>query len=112
MRQPPLDIGMVGRVAGLVAVAAAIVATAVHWRHDDVGSRAPADATITVPSDPLSRELARCQAIGMAAKDDAACKAAWAENRHRFFTYRASPDRSATTPAVNSNDAAQKLEGK
>ena len=34
------------------------------------------------------RELARCQAIGMAAKDDAACEAAWAENRRRFFTYR------------------------
>jgi hypothetical protein len=38
-------------------------------------------------ADPLARELVRCRAIGMAAKDDAACASAWAENRCRFFTY-------------------------
>jgi conjugative transfer region protein TrbK len=29
--------------------------------------------------------MARCQALGMAAENDAACQAAWAENRRRFF---------------------------
>ena len=29
----------------------------------------------------------------MAAQDDAACEAAWAENRRRFFTYRPAPIR-------------------
>ncbi len=29
--------------------------------------------------------MARCQALGMAAENDADCQAAWAENRHRFF---------------------------
>ena len=37
-------------------------------------------------------ELQRCQALGLAAKDDAACEAAWAENRRRFFTYQPPSD--------------------
>jgi hypothetical protein len=31
------------------------------------------------------------------AKDDAACEAAWAESRRRFFTYQ--PPSDATTPS-------------
>ena len=112
MRPPSLEIGVIGRVAGFVAVAAAIVTTAVHWRHDDPSTRISADPTPSVPNDPLARELARCQAIGMAAKDDAACETAWAENRRRFFTYRRPSNRPPTTPAVHPNDVAPKLEGK
>ncbi len=29
--------------------------------------------------------MAHCQTLGMAAENDAACQAAWAENRRRFF---------------------------
>ena len=54
-------------------------------------------ASASVQSNPLARELARCQAIGMTAKDDAACEAAWVENRQRFFTYRQPTEAS---PAV------------
>ena len=57
-------------------------------------------------SDPLAPELARCQAIGMAAKDDAACEAAWAENRRRFFTYRPA-DSAASTPPTDPQPAAK-----
>ena len=39
-------------------------------------------------SDPLTVELQRCQALATQAKDDAACEAAWAESRRRFFTYQ------------------------
>lgn len=112
MRRLPLDIGMIGRVAGFVAVAAAIAATAVHWRHDDLSVRISADPNPSVPNDPLASELARCLAIGMAAKDDAACEGAWAENRRRFFTYRRPSTSSATKPAVQPTDATPKMEGK
>ena len=108
MRRPALDIGTVGRVVGFVAVAATIVATAVHFHHDQIGtSDRVGSAAASVQSNALARELARCQAIGMAAKDDAACEAAWAENRRRFFSYRqpmeASPavTRPSTTPAAD-----------
>ena len=57
-------------------------------------------------SDPLAPELARCQAIGMAAKDDAACEAAWAENRRRFFTYRPA-DSTASAPTTDPKPAAK-----
>ncbi len=100
MRGRLLNIAAIGRAAGFVAVAAAIVATAIHFRHDDTG----ADASLRNPSihnDPLARELARCQVIGMAAKDDAACEAAWAENRRRFFTYR-KPTETSQAPAPSS----------
>jgi hypothetical protein len=45
----------------------------------------------------------------MAAKDDAACEAAWAENRRRFFTYRhadgaVSAQSSYRKPAARSED--------
>jgi conjugative transfer region protein TrbK len=36
--------------------------------------------------------MARCQALGMAAENDAACQAAWAENRRRFFSDSPSPE--------------------
>ena len=42
----------------------------------------------------------------MAAKDDAACEAAWAENRRRFFTYRPTPS-AAATPAAAPNSLKQ-----
>jgi hypothetical protein len=45
----------------------------------------------------------------MAAKDDAACEAAWAENRRRFFTYR--PAGSATSTPPTDPQPAAKREG-
>jgi len=98
MRGRPLNIAAIGRAAGFVLVAAAIVATAIHFRHDDARQSTPR-STPSIQSDPLAVELARCQAIGMAAKDDAACETAWAENRRRFFTYRPAPSAASTTPA-------------
>ena len=60
------------------------------------GSIAPARASTASPaaaSDPLTDELQRCQALAAQAKDDAACEAAWAESRRRFFTYQPTPER-------------------
>ncbi len=36
--------------------------------------------------------MERCQALGMAAANDAACQAAWAENRRRFFNDSPTPE--------------------
>ena len=95
MRRPSPNIGAFGRTLGFVVVAALIVALAVHLRRNDEPAPTPVP-TPSTPSDPLAQELARCQAIGMAAENDVDCRAAWAENRRRFF---ASPPGDA--PAAN-----------
>ncbi len=97
----------IARGAGYIAVAALIVGVGIHIRHEDtrkaVSLRAPATTT-----DPLAAELARCRAIGMAAKDEAACEGAWAENRRRFFTYR--PADSAAAPRTSNAKPLSKAE--
>ena len=96
MRARPLEIAALGRIAGFVLVAAAIIVTAV--RLDPRKAEPSPNVTLAAPAgDPLAAELARCQAIGMAAQNDAACVAAWAENRRRFFTYRPADDGAAST---------------
>lgn len=98
MRRRSPGIGMISRAAGFVAVGAAIVATAVHVRRDDIGAGSPAAAIVlSTSSDAIARELARCRALGLAAQNDAVCEAAWTENRRRFFSYR-SPDHAMSEP--------------
>ena len=97
MRGWPLQFQAIARATGYVLVAAAIAVTALYFRHNGTGASAPVRMP-AVQSDPLAAELARCQTIGMAAKDDAACEAAWAENRRRFLTYRSAG--SATPPTA------------
>ena len=105
MRVRPLQIQSIVRATGYVVVAAAIAATALHFRHDGAGAPAPLPVPST-RSDPLALELARCQSIGMVAKDDPACEAAWAENRRRFFTYRPA-DSTASAPTTDPKPAAK-----
>ena len=96
MRGRMFNARAVARASGFLLVAVAIVALAARFDRDGPKPHAlaprPAEST-----DPLAAELARCQSIGMAAQSDAACAAAWADNRRRFFTYR--PGDSTTLPA-------------
>ena len=108
MRCPWFKITTIGRAAGFVLVAAAIVATAIQFRHDDARKTIPLSLS-SIQSDPLARELARCRTIGMAAKDDGPCEVAWAENRRRFFTYRPAPS-AASAPRADPH-VAPKPEG-
>ena len=108
MRGRPLQIQAIARATGYAFVAAAIAATAFHFRHDVTGASTPVRVP-AVESDPLAPELARCQAIGMAAKDDEACEAAWAKNRRRFFTYR--PADNAPSERPRYPQSAAKSEG-
>ncbi len=97
MRGRPLNFPAIARAIGFTLVAVAIVAATLHFRE------APSRLPVHTPSpaatiDPLSDELKRCQVFAAQAKDDAACEAAWAESRRRFFTYQ--PPSNATTPSV------------
>ena len=103
MRGRPFQVQAIARATGYVVVAAAM---AFHFRHDGTSASAPVRLPAAV-SDPLAPELARCQAIGMAAKDDEACEAAWAENRRRFFTYRPAGN-AARTPPTDRQPAAKR----
>jgi conjugative transfer region protein TrbK len=85
------------RSAGFALVATAIVATTAHFdRHK--AEPEPTNARPKPSVDPLAAQLARCQSIGIAAQNDVACAAAWAENRRRFFTDRPAESGTGTAP--------------
>jgi conjugative transfer region protein TrbK len=92
-----LDIPAFGRAAGFALVATAIVATTLHFDRQKA-EREPPTARLKPSVDPLAAELARCQSIGIAAQNDVACAAAWAENRRRFFTDRPVDSGARTAP--------------
>jgi conjugative transfer region protein TrbK len=92
------DIGAFGRALGLVIVALMLVLATMHFRRGEEQARVSPGAP-PARSDPLANEMAQCQALGMAAENDAECKAAWAENRRRFFA----PPSEGTPPASTSN---------
>ncbi len=98
-----LGMPVIGRAVGFALVAAAIVAATLHFReHEPRGLQADPAAA----SSRLTDELQRCQAVAARAEDDAACEAAWAENRRRFFTY------VPATGAAASPAASPKLSGR
>ena len=82
-----IGIRMLSCTLAAVAVTAAGALTALSLRHVPVISLDPTVLAAPATTDPLARELERCRDIGVAAENDPACKAAWAENRRRFFTY-------------------------
>ena len=62
MRGRSLSIGTVGRAAGFVVVAAAIIAASIHLRHAETSASAPAGTAATSGrTGPLAPELARCR---------------------------------------------------
>jgi len=109
MRGRLFDLRAVARAAGFTLVAVAIVATAIQLgRHESVPR--PARTVVLPLADPLVREIKRCEALGMAAEQDARCEAAWAANRRRFFTYHPADRGSRATQTLN--QAASKPEGR
>lgn len=77
------------KVLRTVAVGAAGVAilAAVVWLSSDgshEAEHAPRSGEATA-ADPLRQTLLRCGGMGSEALDDSNCRAAWAENRRRFF---------------------------
>ncbi len=81
------------RAVVLAGIGAALIAVAVVLADTDedglrVGSTTLEPAAVM---DPLAAVFARCNRLGTAAAGDPACRAAWAENRRRFFGGRAHP---------------------
>jgi len=97
MRGLLLNLPTLSRAVGFAFVAIAVVAATLHVRETPSRMEGWSAAPAAAP-DPLSDELKRCQLIASEARDDAACEAAWAQNRRRFFRDRPAP--STTTPPV------------
>ncbi len=83
--------GRIVHAAGGVLVAAAIIGAALQFNRNGV-SPPVTQLTATSRPDPLAAAMARCQTLGMAAENDAACQAAWAENNRRFFNDPPAPE--------------------
>ena len=76
----------IARIGAAAFVGVVITMTALQMRDDP--ARPTETEIITLDEegvDPLPAELRRCQSIGAAGANDAACLRAWAENRSRFF---------------------------
>ena len=99
MRGRLLTLPAIARAMGFVLVAVAIVAATLHFR--EATSRLPVTPSPAATIDALSEELKRCQVLAAQAKDDAACEAAWAESRRRFFTYQRPSDATTPSPAAS-----------
>jgi conjugative transfer region protein TrbK len=102
MRARLLNLPAVARALGFVLVTVAIVAAALHLRTLPQHAEPRAANTPAMP-DALADELRRCQRIADQAKDDAACEAAWAESRRRFFTYAPAHAATPASPATNTS---------
>lgn len=88
------------RVVAVVVVGVTLFATGLWILRDDPGEAGGSAATVQATSDdPVRAALQRCNDLGSAALDDAGCRAAWAENRGRFFGSLESRDHSGQTPA-------------
>ena len=109
MRGRLFNLRAVARVAGFALAAVAILAAAIHLGRDEPSPR-PASTVVLPLADPLVREIKRCEALGMAAEQDAKCEGAWAENRRRFFTYHPADGGSRATQTCN--QAASKPENR
>ncbi len=102
MRARLLNLPAVARALGFALVAIAIVATALHLRAQPRRAEPSAADAPAVP-DALAEELKRCELIADQAKDDPACEAAWAESRHRFFTYTPTHAGTPASPTTNTS---------
>jgi conjugative transfer region protein TrbK len=94
-----MDGKMLARVAAVLFVAFAIIATVIDLTRKEA---APVDTSIksatSATIDPLRDELTRCQLLGEAGARDAACLRAWAENRRRFLAPDARPEAKLPEP--------------
>ena len=75
---------IIARAAAVILLGGAVLACALKlaWQGRTLESSLPAAHD---NMDLLANELSRCKAVGAEAAHDAACKAAWAQNRARFL---------------------------
>jgi conjugative transfer region protein TrbK len=78
-----MDLQTIVRAAAVILLAGAVLACALELARQ--GRTLEPSAPSAQDNTHLADELARCKALGAEAADDAACKAAWAQNRARFL---------------------------
>jgi conjugative transfer region protein TrbK len=79
-----MDPKIIARASALILLGGAVLACTLElaWQGRTLeSSTSAADDNM----DLLANELSRCKALGAEAAHDAACKAAWAQNRARFL---------------------------
>ena len=76
-----MDPKIIARAAAVIQLAGAVLACALELQ----GPRLEPSAPAAQDNMHLADELSRCEALGAEAAHDAACKAAWAQNRARFL---------------------------
>ena len=79
-----MDPKIIARAAAVILLAGTVLACALELAQHDLTSQPSAPMTDD-KMDPLASELARCKVLGTEATHDAACNAAWAQNRARFL---------------------------
>ncbi|SEE64829.1 conjugative transfer region protein TrbK [Rhizobiales bacterium GAS188] len=82
-----MDRNLLVRMAGAGVLVASLIAIAMTLRDCECGTNPP-NTHETSSSGVSTAELARCQAIGLEAATDDACRQIWAKNRDRFFDVR------------------------
>ena len=85
MRSRLLNLPLPARATGFALVALAVVIAALHFQALTYCIE-PRNENSSAASDSLEGVLKRSQLTMSNAENDAACKAAWPKNRHRFFT--------------------------
>jgi conjugative transfer region protein TrbK len=90
-----MDGKVLARIAAIIFVAVAITATIIEMTRE--AGPAPAAPALQPAADPLRLEQRRCQELGEAAANDAACLRVWAETRDRFLGRSPAP----AVPAPN-----------
>lgn len=84
-----MDGWVFARLAAVVIVAVVVTAAAIQLARDDqsTGPQSSSPGTAETPRpDPVREMLRHCRQLGEAATRDAACLAAWDENRRRFLS--------------------------
>ena len=76
---------MLARIAAIVFVAVAITAAIIEMTREEAPAPAPSAPALSRQVDPLREGQRRCQEMGEAAANDAACLGIWAETRDRFL---------------------------
>ena len=90
-----MDGKVLARIAAIVFVAVAITATIIEMTREEKAGPAPAVPMLQPATDPLRLEQRRCQELGEAAANDAACLRVWAETRDRFLGRSLAPEAPA-----------------
>ena len=116
-----MDPKIIARAAAVILLGGAVLACALELARQDrtlESSLPAADDNMVL----LANELARCKALGAEAAHDAACKAAWAQNRARFLApgapyqdrsiqlFPAAPDVPKAVPKIHVDRAPSALQ--